>query len=405
MLTNMTGTGRVPAMHVLTVICRDGWMSGNLSEGWRRLGCGVEEFFYGTHMGKAWDREGLRTNHETNQRLLDVAERLAADGRLDLIFCVIYDDVLEVGTIRRLRKLGVPIVNYHVDLVGQWYRVLRTGKYFDRIACAHEDHWTALKRAGIHPYYLPMASNPPVNGAGPASTLAFDGVVYLGSPWHYRRTVLGQIAREGFPLRIYGNNWVGGRKDASNTHHWRKNVHDVLHYAAPRLREEGIGELTNSVTARLGRHGKDTDAGTIPSAAILGRYAQPDFSAIVEGAAVNIGFTHFRGVPGTPGERRQVRLREFEVPMSGGFYLTQDCPQLRELYKVGDHLETWSAPGDLSEKLRYYMARPEARSTIAGRGRAHALKHHTWSERFRGLLEDLSISPPPRLGSQNAASL
>jgi spore maturation protein CgeB len=392
-------------VHVLTVICRDGWMPGNLSEGWRRLGCTVEEFFYGSHMGKAWDPEGRKTNHETNQRLLDLAQRLVRENRLDLIFCVIYDDVLEVATIRRLRKLSVPIVNYHVDLVGQWYRAIRTGQYFDRIACAHEDHWNGLRRAGARPYYLPMAANPQAAAVAPSSEFAFPGVVYLGSPWQYRRVVLGHLAHEGFPLRIYGNNWVQARQDASNSHHWRKNLHDLVHYAGPRVREEGVAGVVSSVRTRLGAQTAtpERDA-ALPVAAIQGRYAQPDFPAIVEGAAVNIGFTHFKGIPGTTDERRQVRLREFEVPMGGGFYLTQDCPQLRGLYKVGEHLETWANVEDLSEKIRYYLARPEARAAIAARGRAHALTFHTWAERFRGLLRELSITPPAAVPTGGASS-
>ena len=383
-------------MHVLTVICRDGWMPGNLSEGWRRLGCTVEEFFHGSHMGKGWDPQGLRTNHETNRRLLDVATRLAGENRLDLIFCVIYDDVLEVGTIRQLRKLGVPIVNYHVDLVGQWYRVIRTGQYFDRIACAHEDHWNGLRRAGARPYYLPTAPTPwkRVN-----VRFALPGVVYLSFPWQYGGLSSGQ-RHTGFRC-VYGSNWVQSRRTPRTRTTGEEPARS--YYARPRVREEGIAGVW-CVKARLGAHtaAPELDA-ALPAAAIQGRYAQPDFPAIVEGAAVNLGFTHFKGIPGTADERRQVRLREFEVPMAGGFYLTQDCPQLRGLYKIGEHLETWASVEDLSEKIRYYLARPDARAAIAARGRAHAVKFHTWAERFRGLLRELSITPPAAVPTGGAS--
>src|SRR4051812_17167441 len=114
-------------MTVLTVLCEGGWMSQNLAEGWRRIGFDVEEFFYGSHMGRRWDNVGKSRNLDINQRLIQTAERLHREARLGLIFCVIYDDVLDVATIKTLRRFDVPIVNYHVDLVGQWYRVLRTG--------------------------------------------------------------------------------------------------------------------------------------------------------------------------------------------------------------------------------------------------------------------------------------
>jgi len=113
-------------------------MPVHLSEGWRRVGCTVHEFFYGTHMGRDWSAAGRKRNADTNARLLELARRLKANGELDLVFAVIYDDVLAVETAKSLQTLGVPMVNYHVDLFGQWYRVLRTGRYFDRVACAQE---------------------------------------------------------------------------------------------------------------------------------------------------------------------------------------------------------------------------------------------------------------------------
>jgi spore maturation protein CgeB len=132
----------------------------------------------------------------------------------------------------------------------------------------------------------------------------------------------------------------------------------------------------------------------IPEASIRGRYASGEFAAIVAGASVNLGFTHFRGVPGTSSERRQVRLREFEIPAAGGFYLTQDCPQLRQLYRVGEHLDTWSTAPDLIDKIRYYLDKPQLRAAIAARGQDYARTHHTWAARFRDLLADLSMIAP-----------
>lgn len=96
-------------MHVLTVLCAGGWMPDNLSEGWRRLGCEVHEFLYGTHMGRGWSRDGRVENAKVNADLLGLARRLKAEGQLDLVFTVIYDDVLQVETARALRSLGVPM--------------------------------------------------------------------------------------------------------------------------------------------------------------------------------------------------------------------------------------------------------------------------------------------------------
>lgn len=383
-------------MHILTVLCKGGWMPTNLSEGWRRLGCSVEEFFYGTHMGKSWSADGLRENHQINTQLLATAKRLKAEGRLDLIFAVIYDDVLEVETAQQLRALDVPMVNYHVDLVGQWYRILRTGKYFDRVACAQMANWSGLRRAGIRPYYMPMAANSPSSGvAFSASSIPFDGVIYLGSPWLYRRQVLANLARWGIPLQIYGHNWLRRTPDPANAQPYRKNLHDLRHYLWPRWREEGAGEFLETIRSRIRPSPLPPGSSSeIPTDCIYGSYADADFIPLVQDAAINLGFTHFRGTPGTPAERRQVRLREFEIPMVGGFYLTQDCPQLRELFGVGEHVVTWNHLPDLRDKIRYYLDHPVERQQITQAAQAYCLRHHTWANRFHDLLQELKLPQP-----------
>jgi spore maturation protein CgeB len=382
-------------MHILTILCKGGWMPTNLSEGWRRLGCDVEEFFYGSHMGKSWSNQGLQDNHKLNAELLATAKRLKASGRLDLIFAVIYDDVLEVETAKQLRALDVPMVNYHVDLVGQWYRVLRTGKYFDRVAVAQLDSWDGLRRAGIKPYYMPMAANPPLHDHNPApAPITFDGVLYLGSPWVYRRQILADLAQSQIPLRIYGYNWLRCIPDPANAQPYGKNLHDLRYYLLPRLRQDGWQGLWETIKGRLQPPPPPGISTEIPAECIKGSYTNGEFIPLVQGAAINLGFTHFMGVPDTEAERRQVRLREFEIPMSGGFYLTQNCSQLEELFEAGQNIATWDNLPDLHEKIKYYLEHPSEREKIAQATQAHCLQHHTWVNRFSDLLNELNLSLP-----------
>ncbi|MFN5856959.1 MAG: glycosyltransferase [Pseudanabaenaceae cyanobacterium] len=392
-------------MHVLMVICQGGWMPIHLSEGWRQLGAQVTEFFYGTTMGKNWQRGGLRENLRLNQELWETAAKLKADGRLDLIFAVIYDDVLTVETVQKLRTLQIPLVNYHVDLVGQWYRVLRTGQYFDVVACAQRDHWQPLRKGGITPYYMPMAANPPINNqstnlADNLGTRTWTGVRYLGSPWLYRQEVLQQLHQHQIPLEIYGRNWhkVAEVKTDQSHQYVRKNLHDLRYYALPRLQAEGIGRVWDALCHRLpqlryrptARQKSAKDSELTPC--LRGSYVQADFQHLVTTSRINLGFTHFRGEPGTAQEQRQVRLREFEIPMHGGFYLTQQCPELSELFTIGKHIEVWDQWDDLIDKVHYYLAHPEIAAQIAHDGKLHCQKNHTWAQRFKELLGFLQCS-------------
>lgn len=95
---------------------------------------------------------------------------------------------------------------------------------------------------------------------------------------------------------------------------------------------------------------------------------------------------------------RQVRLREFEIPMAGGFYLTQDCEQLRELFKVGENLVTWDNHLDLQGKIHYYLDHPDERKKLGFAAQAYCLQHHTWGNRFRDLLKELNLPQPHLAG-------
>jgi hypothetical protein len=240
-----------------------------------------------------------------------------------------------------------------------------------------------------------MAANPPTNRESLRDPVRFNGVLYLGSPWEYRQRVLAELAAGGVPLAVYGNNWLKRQRDASTTRYWRKDIHDAWHYLWPRLSEEAWGSLLESISGRFRKASSEHGgARNFPPGLIRGRYNAEDFCSLVRGGAINLGFTHFMGEPGTSAERRQVRLREFEIPMAGGFYLTQDCPQLRSLYDVGEHLDTWNTVDELLEKTRYYLAHPVERERLAIAGERHARGHHTWEARFRSLLQRLGMSAP-----------
>lgn len=378
-------------------------MPVHLSEGWRRVGCTVHEFFYGTHMGRDWSAAGRKRNADTNARLLELARRLKANGELDLVFAVIYDDVLAVETAKSLQTLGVPMVNYHVDLFGQWYRVLRTGRYFDRVACAQEARWEPMARAGIRPYLMPMAANP-LAGESVIGTdgETFHGIVYMGSPWPYRRQVLEELMRRGMPLRIYGHNWLHTLNASTrlpqlegNTQPLAKAVHDARHYLLPRIRAEGLSPMLHVLKRRLTGSPRQRPAqADILRPALCGRYAPEEFPALVRTADINLGFTHFGGVPESPGESRQMRLRDFEIPMAGGFYLTQRCAEISSMFEEGKNVVCWDGIGDLVDKVRFYLENAGVRRAIAAAGRLHCEAHHTWERRFRGLLGELGLRPP-----------
>lgn len=75
--------------------------------------------------------------------------------------------------------------------------------------------------------------------------------------------------------------------------------------------------------------------------------------------------------------------RDFEVPMSGGLYLTQDNPELSMVYDVGKEIITYRDEMDCAEKIKRLLAHPDEADKIRKAGRKRALRDHTWEKRFQ----------------------
>lgn len=94
---------------------------------------------------------------------------------------------------------------------------------------------------------------------------------------------------------------------------------------------------------------------------------------------INLGFA---GV-GHSKKLMCLKGRDFEVPMSGGLYLTQDNPELSLVYNVGKEIVTYLNEKDCTEKIRWLLANPDTTNMIRKAGRARALREHSWENRFK----------------------
>lgn len=77
--------------------------------------------------------------------------------------------------------------------------------------------------------------------------------------------------------------------------------------------------------------------------------------------------------------------------MAGGFYLVQEAPDHCQYYKLGEEIVTWTGPGDLVEKVGFYVRNPRAGEKVSEAGQRRALAEHTWQHRFDRLFEQLQL--------------
>lgn len=381
-------------MHILSVIESASWADFHIAGSLEEMGHEVHRFFYGAGVGEFYGRARKDERLQKNIALLDLAKRLHGEDRLDLIFCYVYDDFLLPEYARALADMDVPMVNFNVDMVNQWYRQIRIAKYFTRILCAQRANMENMARHGAKVMYFPMAARPPRQEATPDETWHPSApVTFVGTPMPYRTEMLIHLHQAGVPLAVYGKYWLEHRQ-ATPERTREKTLSDLRHYGWARLKGEGPVGLRRSLADRLPHRKIKTGLGGrefLPSSLVQGFVPDGAMAAMFYSSKINLGFTRMIGEdPDKPGVN-QVKLRDFEVPMAGGFYLVEKAPDYDALFKPGIEVETWSGADELLEKIRYYLEHDSERQAIAQAGAARALADHTWEKRFQELFDELGL--------------
>lgn len=97
---------------------------------------------------------------------------------------------------------------------------------------------------------------------------------------------------------------------------------------------------------------------------------------------INLGFSTCGDTHRERERVLQVRLRDFEVPMAGGFYMVEEMEELADFFEPGREIVFYRGVGELAEKIRYFLGHEAERERIRLAGHERARRDHTWHKRF-----------------------
>ncbi|OMH27014.1 glycosyltransferase [Motiliproteus sp. MSK22-1] len=79
----------------------------------------------------------------------------------------------------------------------------------------------------------------------------------------------------------------------------------------------------------------------------------------------------------------QVKARNFEVPMSGGFQLTNYVYGLESHFEIGREVAAYSGYDDCAKAIEIYLGRNDLRNEICRKGYERAHRDHSYQKRFK----------------------
>jgi spore maturation protein CgeB len=130
----------------------------------------------------------------------------------------------------------------------------------------------------------------------------------------------------------------------------------------------------------------------LPAPILGGALSDEDMIKLYSRSKINLGFSSC-GETHQSGERiLQVRLRDFEVPMSGGFYMVEYMEELEEFFEIDKELVCYDSPQDLAKKIKYYLTHDDEREQIRKAGYERCLREHTWHQRFEMVFEKTGLA-------------
>jgi len=274
------------------------------------------------HQRKDW-HSSLKA--KMNQDLINRIEKWIAQDSIDVIFSYLSGETVTPDTMKKLRAFRIPMINLALNDKESFVSKIRNGQAMgSKDICHYFDLcWTSTEDA-LEKYCVEGAW--PIylpEGANPDIHRPYDlpktiEVSFVGQCYGDRPKVIRRLAQQGIQVETYGEGWPKG----------------------PLSTEEMVQLYSRS--------------------------------------KINLGFG------GIAGHKDMFCLkgRDFEIPMSGGLYLTEYHPELERAYDIQNEIMTYTGFDDLLAKIRYLLSNPEKAEEIRKKGYQRARNEHTWERRF-----------------------
>jgi len=297
-----------------------------------------------------------RNRPRLSDALVSQVRKARARQPVDLLFTYFYNACVELGVIRQIGALGIRTMNWFCNASYQFHLVSEIAPEYDFCLVPEKFRLEDYKRAGANPIYCQEAANPGIYRPYP-ETQRFDAG-FVGQAYGERPGLVARLVQEGIDVKVWGPGWKchAKRRPSFNPMRW-------------------------------GRRKTSTE---IPKRCIAGIVTGETMVRTFSRTRVNLGFA----ACWTSGPNRitQIRLRDFEIPMSGAFYLTEYQEELTDYFDVDQEIVCYRNADELCDKIKYYLTRPADRERIAASGRRRCLNDHTWAKRFGQVFKSIGLT-------------
>jgi hypothetical protein len=306
------------------------WELTNLVEPWNSI-ADIEHYDWGDKYDQydpKWNEKKCIFCNELLDRVKDSHKK----EHLDIFFSYLSGRWIYPDVISEINKLGIITINISFDdKLSFWGDKNKNGLSGNaEIAPAYDICITCQSSNDVSKYVYIGANPFFLPPAANPNTFDFEEttkdipISFVGQNYGRRSEAIDMLLKHGIPISVYGKGWPSG--------------------------EIGFSEKQGTLSRTL----------------------------------INLGF----GYVGDSNHIVGLKERDFEIPLTGGLYITTYNPDLEACYILGDEIECYKDYSELVDKAKYYLSHPEDAKRKGLAGRERVLKEHTWKKRF-GMVTDL----------------
>jgi spore maturation protein CgeB len=320
-----------------------------------------------------------RNRPKLSKELLRQVKEAHSVEPITLFFSYFYDACVLPAAIDEIRSMGIKTVNWYCNGSYQLNLVSEISPHYDWCLVPEKFRLCDYEQMGARPIYCQEAANPTIYK--PYNLPKEYDVVFIGQAYGERPAYIKYLVEQDINIKVWGYGW----RNDSSTYKDRNFVNRAVRIAHKTLTPEGRKALFMRARNILSSPTEviSTERLELPLSILGSTLSDNEMIKMYSRAKINLGFSSVGNTHQTNQRIVQVRLRDFEVPMSGGFYLVEYMEELEEFFKIGEEIVCYANPQDLAEKIKYYLKKDSEREAIRVRGYERCQRDHTWHERFK----------------------
>lgn len=341
--------------------------------------------------------EFLKYKSELQSNLIKEIAAEHKEKKIDLFFSYFWSDVCEPRTVEQIKSMGIKTLNWYCNGSYQFELVAELAPHYDWCLVPEKFRLKDYEAIGARPIYCQEAANPRIYK--PYDLPVDIDVAFVGQAYGDRPAYIRHLLDRQIDLRVYGYGWnrfsepEGGAVEVLDQPRAKRILHIARKLTTPQgwqaVRHRLIRTWDNHVSSGMREYHSVI---TLPARVAGGVLSDLEMIQLYSRSKINLGFSSC-GETHQTGERiMQIRLRDFEVPMSGGFYMVEYMEELEEFFEIGKEIVCYTGPEDLADKIKYYLRHDDEREAIRRAGRERCLRDHTWQKRFGKAFQEMNLN-------------